>query len=165
MWCKRTKGIWSRSLSRVRRGYTAAKFFKKAGFEINFSCLEVTQPVLLCEQPELRLALGGRGLKQLHHYEEIREGRVSWVPLQPRATHLFHFNSPHWATNVDDKQDVFGNWVHVLRSKEVDKISIKYLKNRTCVSRTITSVWHVGGWGSGDWQGSRDHGEQEAGWP
>ena len=113
----------------------------------------------------LRLALGGRGLKQLHHHEAIREGRVSWAPLQPRATHLFHFNSPHWATNVDDKQDVFGNWVHVLRSKEVDKISIKYLKNRTCVSRTITSVWHVGGWGSGDWQGSRDHGEQEAWWP
>ena len=86
-----------------------AKFFKKSSFEINFSCSEVTQPLFLCEQPELRLALAGRGLEQLHHHERIREGVESWVPLQPRATHLFHFNSPHWATNVDDKQDVFGN--------------------------------------------------------
>ena len=62
------------------------KFFKKASFEINFSCLEVTQPLFLCEQPELRLALGGRGLEQLHHHEGIREGMDTMDILGTTAT-------------------------------------------------------------------------------
>jgi hypothetical protein len=45
-----------------------------------------------------------------------------------QGTYLFHLNSPHGAADIDDKEDVFGNWVQVLRSKEVDKIAIKYLK-------------------------------------
>lgn len=46
-------------------------------------------------------------------------------------TYLFHFYSPHRAANVNDKEDVFGNWVQVVRSEKVDKIPIKYLENRT----------------------------------
>lgn len=78
----------------VRRGLDEAEIFKRGEFEINFSCSEVTQPLFLCEQPELRLALGGRSQTPAPS-RGIREGMESWVPLQPRATHLFHFNSPH----------------------------------------------------------------------
>lgn len=61
----------------------------------------------------------------------IREGGGPRVPPPPRGTYLFHFYPPHRATDINDKEDVFGNRVHVVRSKKVDEIAIKYLKNRT----------------------------------
>lgn len=60
-----------------------------------------------------------------------------------RATYLFHFYSPHGSTDIDDKQDVFGNWVHVLRSKKVDKISVKHLKDRIHVWAKPLSMFGV----------------------
>lgn len=61
----------------------------------------------------------------------IGDGGGPRVSPPPRGTYLFHFYPPHRATDVDDKEDVFGNRVQVVGSKKVDEISVKYLKNRT----------------------------------
>ena len=45
--------------------------------------------------------------------------------------YLFHFQTPHGSTDVDDKHDVLGQGREVLGSKEVYKVTIRHLQRET----------------------------------
>lgn len=89
--------------------------------------------MLLSQQPGLLEASAGGGGRRVNEgaFGGTRGGGGPCVPQPPRGTYLFHFYAPHRATDVNDKEDVFGDRVQVVGSKKVDEISIKYLKNRT----------------------------------
>lgn len=133
MLCRGTRRLWSRNVIREKRFYWD-KMFQKGEFWDKFLLFtsDSVCSTLLWQPKPPKTSPGGKGTGWLHCCRVSGGSKVENPRYQAnKDTYLFHFYSPHWAADINDKEDVFGNWVHVFRSKKVDKISIKYLKNRT----------------------------------